>query len=266
MSNNHFIAPWMRRVLSVRNEVVFINPLGIKAVPDHRRIRSSAGSRKALFILAAFYDNEPALRGILTKILYDRLDVQLGLFSNMTPASRTVPRNEKLGQSNKDIQIASRKRSTTSSHSRNSNHQSNNMNSSKPFPSNITRSNGQVDSTKVCISKSVPTTTPFSDGRSILEPQNIAPTSSSYEEPAPLPVTSQELGNGEHRTNNSPLSARNSDMIGDVFNNSSLSAELQQPIPQFPNNSPLPPPDLHMYGDEDSYDPFGRHDDESRDL
>ena len=287
LSYNHFTAPWMRRVLSVGTEVIFINPLGIKALPDHRRIRSSAGSRKASFILAAFYDNEPSLRGILTKIVHDKLGVYLGLFMKKTTPPKTVSQNEeqvhrsqrppaqtkdnpKTSQNNPN---ASRQHRTLNVHSNNT---ENSLKSTEPSQPTISQQVGHDGSSNVgtLLSQRIPTkpnrNTASVEGQKYLEPHNIAPTSSTNEarmfSAASSSKQTETGGQLMSNPNISPPNTVNIDTAEGVFNDSSLSAALQQPIPSLPNDSPLPPPDLNMGEDNNSYDPFGRHDDESRDL
>ena len=72
-----YTAPWMKRTLSVNNEVVYLNPNDLLAVPHVRKIRSLEGARKAKYILAAFYDNEPTSRSILRLTTYQRAKVNL---------------------------------------------------------------------------------------------------------------------------------------------------------------------------------------------
>ncbi|MEM7297984.1 MAG: hypothetical protein AAF391_06930, partial [Bacteroidota bacterium] len=76
-SYQYFTAPWMKRTLSINNEVVYLNPNAILSVPDKRALRSNEGSRKAKYILGAFFDNEPCLRDILRKVVYEKTSISI---------------------------------------------------------------------------------------------------------------------------------------------------------------------------------------------
>ena len=269
LSYSHFTAPWMRRVLSVATEVVFINPLGIKAVPDHRGIRSTAGSRKATFILAAYYDNEPMLRGILTKVVYDRIKVHLGLFMNrvskrqqkspVPPSSDSASKQPRSNNNSGDFTSTPSLVRSNTSPVRSTNSPTSSQEGGVESPSEPTQ--GLQRSSEV-------------QDTSDLEPHNIAPILVALRNSPPRGASRTPT----HRDDEPPV-APMSDAISrqpeDALGDSSLTAILQQQIPllsdddsapPLPNNSPLPPQGLQMQPDENSYDQFARHDDDSRDL
>ena len=70
-----FTAPWMERTLSVRNEVVYLNSFAVLCIPHYKSLRSMEGSRKAKYILGAFYEQEPCLRPIFHKVLYETASI-----------------------------------------------------------------------------------------------------------------------------------------------------------------------------------------------
>ena len=70
-----FTAPWMKRTLSVRNEIVYLNSDASICIPHYKSLRSVDGSRKAKYILSAFYENEPCIRPIFKKVLYDTASI-----------------------------------------------------------------------------------------------------------------------------------------------------------------------------------------------
>ena len=69
MAYADFTAPWFRPCLVFGTEIVFLNSLGVLAIPHHRNLRSHEVSRRALFILSAFYEFEPVLRPILQRYI-----------------------------------------------------------------------------------------------------------------------------------------------------------------------------------------------------
>ena len=82
-----FTPPWIRHCLTLGTEVVFLNPLAIRAIPEHRVLRSTEGARKATFILSAFYTEEPVLRPFLDKHIYDVSKIKI-TYSGPSPYDR----------------------------------------------------------------------------------------------------------------------------------------------------------------------------------
>ena len=85
-----FTAPWMKRTISVRNELVYLNPSGILCIPHFKSLRSLEGARKAKYVLAAFYQQEPCIRHILRKVLFDKTSTLMPPLAGEFRPSRPV--------------------------------------------------------------------------------------------------------------------------------------------------------------------------------
>ena len=65
-----FTPPWFREILAVNAECIYIHPEKKVCVPDQKSLRSALGTKRALFVLSAFFENEHITRRILRKIVF----------------------------------------------------------------------------------------------------------------------------------------------------------------------------------------------------
>ena len=71
-----------------------MNPSGILCIPHYKSLRSLEGARKAKYVLAAFYKQEPSVRHILPKVLFDKTSILIPVLKGIF----IVPRRETTGQ------------------------------------------------------------------------------------------------------------------------------------------------------------------------